>query len=153
MRLQPGPMTRKFANERNYIQYREKDQSYTGGPCGFCSIISKHNDEVLGETEHCLIIVNKFGYDIWDGCGLSEHNMLIPKRHVASLSELSHDERIDYMNTVAKYEAEGYSLYARSPGNTTKSVVHQHTHLMKIDNIRKNWLIYLRKPHILWSGR
>ena len=96
------------------------------------------------------MIKNIFGYDLWDGCGVDEHFMIIPKRHVASLAELTSDERIDYMDTIAKYEADGYSLYARSPGNATKSVVHQHMHFMKIDNVRKKWVLYLRRPHVLW---
>ncbi len=47
--------------------------------------------------------------------------MIIPKRHVASLDELTSDEKLDYITLAAKYEADGYSLYARSPGNVTKS--------------------------------
>ena len=92
-----------------------------------------------------------FGYDIWDGCGVIEHFMIIPKKHTASLADLSKEEKIDYMNQIAQFEADGYSIYARSPGNKTKSVVHQHTHLIKIDNKPKRWLIFLKKPHILMT--
>lgn len=104
--------------------------------------------QYVGESEYCLIITNVFGYDIWDGCGVVEHMMIIPKRHVASLDELTSDEKLDYVTLAAKYEADGYSLYARSPGNVTKSAIHQHMHLIKTDNTRKKWMIYIRKPHI-----
>lgn len=74
--------------------------------------------------------------------------MIIPKRHVASLDGLTSDEKLDYVTLAAKYEADGYSLYAHSPGNVTKSAIHQHMHLIKTDNTRKKWMIYIRKPHI-----
>lgn len=118
----------------------------------FCALIDNPNSqEVIEETAHCLIITNPFGYDIWDGCGVVEHFMIIPKKHTASLNDLSDEEKVDYMDQIAQFEADGYSIYARSPGNKTKSVVHQHTHLIKIDNKPKRWLIFLKKPHILMT--
>lgn len=147
MKIYPGPMTRKPANEKRYIKHRAHKVK---AECDFCNLVANLGDQVIEETTHCLVIINLFGYDLWDGCGVSEHYMIIPRRHVASLSELTSEERIDYMSIVARYEADGYSLYARSPSNMTKSVVHQHMHFMKIDNTRKNWLLYIRRPHVLW---
>lgn len=77
--------------------------------------------------------------------------MIIPKRHVASLAELNEVERADYLEAMSQYNMKGYALYARSPGNVTGSMVHQHTHLMKIDNKRKKWLFYVRKPYMVWT--
>lgn len=150
MKIQSGPMTRKPSNERQYIEHRAKKANSQTNTCVFCDIVSDHANQVIDETKHCLVIKNLFSYDIWDGCGVEEQFMIIPKRHVASLGELSPEEKIDYMGLEAKYEENGYSLYARSPGNKTKSVTHQHMHLMKIDNVRKKWAIYLRRPHVLW---
>ena len=75
--------------------------------------------------------------------------MVIPKRHVDSLANLSDEEKIDYMNQVARFESSGYSIYARAQGSKTKSMIHQHTHLIKIDGKTKKWLVFLRKPHIV----
>lgn len=153
MKIQSGPMTRKPSNERQYIKWRAERSKLRVKTCIFCDIVAHQGgqeNQIIEEAKHCLVIKNRFSYDTWDGCGLEEHFMIIPKRHVASLGELSHEEKIDYMDLETRYEENGYSLYARSPGNKTKSVTHQHMHLMKIDNVSKKWMIYLRRPHVLW---
>lgn len=142
-----GSTARRPANERRYAEYREAHRS---SGCAFCALVDNPSDEVVEDTKQCLVIVSMFGYDFWDDCGVSEHLMVIPKRHVESLAELDDAERVDYMNTIAEQQVRGYSLYARAPSSITGSVAHQHTHLIKIDNVRKKWLIFLRKPHVLW---
>lgn len=147
--MRSGTTARRWANEKRYHKHKKAHKS---SGCAFCALVDNPNSrEVIEETAHCLIITNPFGYDIWDGCGVIEHFMIIPKKHTASLNDLSDEEKIDYMNQIARFEADGYSIYARSPGNKTKSVVHQHTHLIKIDNKPKRWLIFLKKPHILMT--
>jgi hypothetical protein len=46
---------------------------------------------------------------------------------------LQHDIELlkEYAQLIADFEAQGYSMYLRAPANTTKSVAHQHTHLIK----------------------
>lgn len=149
MRLPVGTTARSMSDERRYAAHR-RSQPATDA-CTFCQLQTEPDGQVLAESEHCLVISNLFPYSVWDTCGVSEHMMVIPKRHVASLAELDDAERLDYVNLVSKYEADGYSLYARSPGNATKTITHQHMHLMQIDNRRKKWLFFLRKPHILWT--
>ena len=73
--------------------------------------------------------------------------MIIPKRHVDSLANLSDEEKIDYMNHIAKFENDGYSIYARAQGSKTRSMAHQHTHFIKVDGKAKKMMIYLNKPH------
>ena len=109
--------------------------------------IKHHTDQVVGETAHCLIIKNRFGYNFWDGCGVDDHLMVIPKRHVDSLANLSDEEKIDYMNQVARFESSGYSIYARAQGSKSRSMAHQHTHFIKVDGKAKKMMIYLNKPH------
>ncbi|MDO4780811.1 MAG: hypothetical protein Q4A34_00235 [Candidatus Saccharibacteria bacterium] len=147
--MRSGPMMRSRASEGRYINYRKKTGKSVS--CSFCDLLEHGGDQVVEKTSHCLIIKNIFGYDIWDGCGVTEHLMIIPHKHTASLSTLSPEEKIDYMNQLARFEAKNYSLYARSPGNITKSVTHQHMHLIKIDNKRKKFLLYLRRPHMMFS--
>lgn len=146
--MRSGPMVRSRAAEKRYLHQRKTTHS---NGCAFCDLVKNGGDQVVKKTAHCLIIKNIFGYDIWDGCGVIEHLMIIPQQHTASLADLSHEERVDYMDQLAQFEAQNYSLYARSPGNITKSVTHQHMHLIKIDNRRKKFLLYLHRPHIRLS--
>lgn len=147
MILQKGPSSRRRGTEKRYIESQRKSKP---GGCVFCQLADNDTSQIISTYQHCMVIKNLFGYDVWDDHGVEEHLMIIPKRHVDSLADLSKEELADYMKILIKYEKLGYSIYARSPGNITKSVVHQHTHLIKIDNKRKTFKIYLRRPHILW---
>lgn len=141
-------MQRTRASAKKYANYRK---TLKNDHCQFCELVKSGGDTVVAKTKHCLIIVNKFGYDMWDGCGVVEHLMIIPRRHVTSLSELTTEERVDYMEQLVQHEGDDYSLYARAPGNATKSVTHQHSHLIKIDNKCKKWLLYMQAPYIMLS--
>lgn len=103
----------------------------------------------MAATPHFKVIRNIFGYDVWDSCGISDQIMLVPKRHIVGVAELRPAEKTDYINQLIKYEKQGYSIYARAPSAITKSVIHQHTHFIKLDNKRKKALLYLKKPHVL----
>ena len=98
--MMAGSMFRSRTKEKEYIDHRKKHKS---DGCDFCQLVKYHTDQVVGETAHCLIIKNRFGYNFWDGCGVDDHLM----------------------------------------------VIHQHTHLIKIDGKTKKWLIFLQKPHIV----
>lgn len=147
MILQKGPSSRRPKNEKNYINHRRNKQN---DGCDFCKLVTDGGDQVVSEQKHCMVIKNLFSYDIWDDCGVIEHLMIIPKKHTDSLSSLTTAERNDYWQTLTDFEDRGYSLYARAPSNGNKSVVHQHTHLIKTDNSRKKWIVHIRRPHVLW---
>lgn len=95
------------------------------------------------------MVKNIFPYDLWDTCGVKEHFMVIPKRHVDTISHFSNQEQKEYIGLIAKYEQSGYSIYARAPGSVAKSVHHQHTHLIKLDNKKKKFVLFIRKPWLL----
>ena len=82
---------------------------------------------------------------------VTDHLLLIPKRHAKSLAELNSKERTDHINIMAEYEAKGYNIYARGANSIMRSVAkHQHTHLIKIKNGKKAWFsLFLRKPYLL----
>ena len=147
MILQEGSSSRKRGNEKRCTEHRRKNKSSS---CDFCRLVETDTSQVVSRHRHCLVIKNLFGYDIWDDRGVEEHLMIIPKRHVDSLADLTDEEMAEYIKIMTKYEKSGYSIYARSPGNTSKSIVHQHTHLIKIDDKSKKWIFYLKKPHVLW---
>ena len=68
----------------------------------------------------------------------------------ASNAGNSSGRSVEYMQTIARYSGDGYSLYARHPGSIKGSMPHQHTHLIKIDEKRKKWIFYIRRPHVRW---
>lgn len=146
MGLQSGPVSRTRSSQRRYVVH--KKASKPAASCEFCAFTSKSPQFVKKEKQFKLI-KNIFYYDLWDGCKVKEHLMLVPTRHVQSLGELTREEKATYGGLVAKYEASGYSLYSRAPDNITKSVPHQHTHLIKLEPRRQKFLLYLRKPHLL----
>lgn len=76
---------------------------------------------------------------------------MVPKRHVLSLKELTDEEKLDHMNIIAAYEAEGYNIYARSVDSSTRSVPHQHTHLIKASGKRAKAVLFLQKPYFLFK--
>lgn len=80
---------------------------------------------------------------------MREHSLIIPKRHVVSLSDYTIEEAAEYFSIVSNLEADGNSVYARSDKQITKSVPHQHTHIIRLDNKKLKSLIYNHTPHVL----
>lgn len=80
---------------------------------------------------------------------MTHHLMVIPKKHVAHLSNLPATERHAIMDLIAKYEEHGYDVYLRSPVNPTRSVTHQHTHLIKTEKKLSNFIFFIARPYLL----
>ena len=72
--------------------------------------------------------------------------MVVPKRHVYSVSSFTKDEIAQYHKITAQYEKKGYDLFSRGVSSTMKSIAHQHTHLIKTDGKKIKGLIYIEKP-------
>lgn len=75
--------------------------------------------------------------------------MVIPKRHIDAIGHFTKKEQAEYAKILGEYDQKGYSVYARAPGNIIKSVVHQHTHLIALDNKPKRILVYIKNPRLL----
>lgn len=116
--------------------------------CDFCKF-HKKSEQVVAEYKDFWVVKNIFGYDHWDGMKVTEHLLLVPKRHVDTISHFTDVESREYLNLLASHEAEGYSIYARAAQNAAKSVPHQHTHLIRMDDRRTKGMIYMRKPHLV----
>lgn len=138
--------TRKKPNEKRYVDYRK---SKPVDKCDFCDF-DMQNSNVIDEHKYFWIVKNVFGYDIWDNMEVSEHLMIVPKHHIESISKLEQSAVDEYGKIIAKYDGNGYSYYARSADNKSKSVPHQHTHLLKFTGKRKRFLIFIKKPYLLW---
>lgn len=139
-----GPLVRKRKNEKKYKQYTKQRRN----DCDFCDFTSG-SSQVVKEYKDFWIVTNMFAYDIWDGLDVVDHLMVIPKRHVDSLGHFSPAESKEFLTLLSQYEAEGYSVYARSAQNISKSVTHQHTHLIKLGTKKARALVYVHKPHVL----
>ena len=133
--------------------YRATKKKYVGYPksttCPFCD--RERPDEEIVETKHAYIMPNRVFYDVWELRTVTDHLLVIPKRHVNSLSELTSAERLDIMNLIADYEGRDYNVYARAVDSPQKSVTHQHTHLIKTDSRLGRFLIFLKKPYFLFK--
>lgn len=97
-----------------------------------------------------MVVPNRYPYHFWEFMSVTDHLMAIPKRHVESLHELDKDEQSEIMGVFADYQARGYNIYAREAGSPAKSVPHQHTHMIKTNNVRARLYFYLRKPYFLF---
>lgn len=115
--------------------------------CIFCSVGPKEH-QFIKETKSFKVIKNIFSYSSWDEQSVEDHIMIIPKKHVDSISNFDSNESLEFMGLLSSYESRGYSIWARAPGAKTKSVVHQHTHLIKPGTKSHNILFYLKKPYM-----
>lgn len=117
--------------------------------CPYCHLDDR---PILVDGSTMRIFPNKFPYEYWDNRGVVEHLLLVPKRHVESVDHLTDVEKAEAINLMADYEAAGYSVYWRNQANTARSVPHQHTHLLKLNNESPNFVFYLKKPYLVWRG-
>lgn len=120
----------------------------TSSDCPFCDTTAEVR-KVIEESAHALVIQNLFPFDIWDGCTVTDHLLVIPREHADSLQKLSPDARTDMMNLYAKYEAQGYNVYSRAPQSSSRTYPHIHTHLIKITGQPAAAISYTKEPHSL----
>lgn len=142
-----------FRSRKNELSYKKlrKLRLNDDNVCPFCAL--KNGDgQVVHEYPQFFVAKNNFPYDLWEGLPVDDHLMIIPKRHISSLHQLTSQERKAYMDIVARYDSEGYSVYTRTESNVSKSVTHLHTHLLKLGNKHATFTLYLSKPYILWHN-
>jgi diadenosine tetraphosphate (Ap4A) HIT family hydrolase len=118
--------------------------------CRFCTI-KPAEDQFISATKFFNVIKNAFPYSIWDSQRVTDHLMITPKQHTDNLDVLEGAAQQEYVMLLAKYEKLGYNIYARAPSSTIKTVVHQHTHLIKTDKKTIRAVLLLRKPYIRLS--
>lgn len=138
-------MNRTRKNHRVYANYAKNPDRQK---CDFCNFSTK-DKQVIKSTNEFWIIDNIFPYDMWDSSGVKDHLMVVPKRHVDAIGDFTAKEQAGFAKLLGSYDKKGYSIYARAPGNVIKSVVHQHTHLIALDNKPKKALLYFKKPRIV----
>ncbi|PLS81022.1 hypothetical protein CYG49_03305 [Candidatus Saccharibacteria bacterium] len=142
--MNPGPMSRKPKRQKTYLQHLKQKGSEQ---CNFCKF--KDNPaEVVADHRLFWITTNLFPYDMWDNQGVETHLMIVPKRHVQAIGDFTNAESKEFLALVSLYEENGFSLYLRAPTNSSKSIPHQHSHLIRTDNKHYSFMFYMSKPHI-----
>ena len=112
-----------------------------------------HNNLVVEKFEYFILVENLFPYQIWDGFEVEKHLLIIPKRFTETISDFSPAEREENFEILSKYEALGFSIYARAAQNVRKTVKHQHTHLITLNYDRRvNWLFNIANKILWWSN-
>lgn len=138
---------------QHYRKTRKKylERKTSAQICPFCD--PETLAKKVEDYAHAYVVPNLTKYDLWELNDVTEHLLLVPKRHVHSLGELTANERAETMDIIADYEAQGYNVYARSPDSVHRSVPHQHTHFIKIKHKPARGAIFLRKPYLLFTFR
>jgi len=119
--------------------------------CPFCDL--SQMADVIEENATMRVIRQRVSYDQFEGVPVTDHLMLVPKRHVKKLDDFNHDEKIDFLSLAGKYEGGAYSLYSRSVQSSTRSQEHLHTHLIKLEGYRVRHMIFFDRPYFLWMGK
>lgn len=133
--------TRSHAHLSRYKSHLSKKPE---GHCEFCAYRAGDADVIL-ETKSFKIIRNIFPYNTWDLQDVSDHLMIVPKKHTETLNDLTAQEAVEYVDLLGSYESRGYNVYARAPASGMKSVIHQHTHLLRTTGKIKRVLFYTKR--------
>lgn len=132
---------------QSYKSYNAEDKLAVG--CTFCS--DNNIPRVISENDTMFVMSNRVSYDMFAGQRVASHLMVISKRHVETLKDFTKNEKLDYMEIISEYEAQGYDIYARGVGSIARSVKHQHTHLIKLVKRSPNVFFFIQKPYFLIS--
>ena len=133
------------------FRYRKATKKYKKHRDAVCPFCHPPKENILAETAHARVVKNLFPYDLWEFRNVTEHYMVVPKRHVKSLIDLSIEEQQEIMRIIAEFEGNNFNIYARASDSIQRTVpMHQHTHLIKTTNHRQARAgIYLKKPYFL----
>ncbi len=133
---------KEIKNYRQHQKHVEKPQDM----CAFCEI-NKSSPQLVKLAKHFKIVQNIFPYSHWDSQTVDDHLVVVPNQHTDTLSDLSAPAAQEFVQIISEYESNGYSVWARPPGAITKSLQHQHTHLIKLSGKSVRFLLYLRRPY------
>ena len=134
--------TKAYDHERKHSPHHKTDG------CAFCA---PEAIKILKTGKTMRLVRNKFPYEYWEHINVVDHLMVVPIRHVESISDFTAEEKIEAMDLFGTYEAMGYNVYGRAKENIIKTIPHQHTHLIKISGTRAKLALFVSKPYILWK--
>lgn len=117
--------------QQRYAEVSDKNHLHAEGPQG-CIFCVPRPEEVVERGDNLYVIQNIFPYELWDRFDVKDQKMIVPNDHVDNLGDLSRDTQLEWLDTVVKYERQGYSNYTRDPSNPSKSKEHLHTHIIAL---------------------
>lgn len=132
---------------RKQARFYDQERRQVGSACVFCDLTAD-SPQTIQVTKHFKVVQNIYPYSLWDGQRVEDHVVLIPNQHTDTLSDLNREAALEFVTILGSYESRGYNVYARAPGSNVKTVIHQHTHLIKLYRKHIRGLLFLRKPHI-----
>jgi len=118
-----------YRSKEKQVEYNKFKEEHA--ECTFCNIATSGLNKIVEETKHFFVVKNRFPYETWESREVESHLMVVVKRHISELSDMTEVERTELMQILVKYEHESYSFYGRSFGNAERSMEHQHAHLIK----------------------
>ncbi|MDD2477719.1 MAG: HIT domain-containing protein [Candidatus ainarchaeum sp.] len=113
---------------QKYIEASKKKESKNLKKCVFCK---SEKDLLILESKTCFICANKYPY----GTG---HLLIIPKRHVNSITDLTTKERIEIFNSIdlcvyaldIYLKPDGFNIGASIGDIAGQSISHLHFHIL-----------------------
>lgn len=130
-----------------YESHRRADN--TKQDCTLC--VERNLDTVIHMGDTMYVVKNRVQYDMFEGRRVEDHLLVMPKTHKESTAEFTSDEGKELLAIIAEYEAKGYGFYGRGVGSPTRSVKHQHTHLIKLIPKRPKFVVVVNKPYFVLS--
>src|SRR5574344_919777 len=101
--------------------------------CKFCNSTANIYDEVIDETKYFTIKPSL-------GSLVDGYLLIISKRHITSMSQLTSNEKKEYFEIIEKYREKFHDIYGAYPiifehgtineKTSASSVTHAHTHIV-----------------------
>jgi ATP adenylyltransferase len=118
---------------RSEAQRKNMKELAAAGRCFMCyeNLTEYENNRIEFETDHWIITPNAYPYE-----HTSLHLLVIARRHVKTMSDLTHDERADLTEAIVRvekhWELDSYAFGLRSGDfrYNGASVEHLHGHIV-----------------------
>ncbi len=117
-----------WRNEYHKSSKETRQKSEDPKTCVFCDLT---NNDIILKTNHTYLISNKYPY----GGG---HILILPRRHVSKISDLTTKERTDLFNVIdlstytldLMYNPDGYNIGCSVGRVAGGSISHLHFHVL-----------------------
>ena len=102
--------------------------SFLNGDCTLCDS-SVRERQIIFENEHMLALYDYKAF-------IRGHCMILPKRHVVAMHEMSSEELISMKDAISKlffaaqqaYQSEAYALFQKNGASAGQGIPHVHLH-------------------------
>jgi len=106
----------------------------TNNYCRFCKPKKSDIEKIY---KHWWVFNLIAPYEMWDELKVTDHLMVVPKKHYTAVGEAKVEEFIELQSIFLEFEKQNYNIYWRAQDSCKKSVEHLHIHLIKTDNNEK----------------